>query len=132
MAGDEASEFVEIFADELQAGLRERLERVIDELQGALKGRLEAVADELQATLWIRRYGGHMDRLRSLSRPSEKLVYFFLVQSEPQSFTSIRRALSLSNTAVDGALKRLLERGYIVLDETYLYWVSSETRQGNI
>ena len=85
---------------------------------------VERLADELHAALWIRRYSIHMDRVRSLSRPSEKLIYLFLVHSEPQSFTTIRRALSLSNSAVDEALKRLLSRGYVVLDEAYLYWVA--------
>ena len=52
------------------------------------------------------------------------LIYLFLVQSEPQSFTTIRRSLSLSSGTVDKAARRLLELGYVVLDETYLYWVS--------
>jgi len=44
--------------------------------------------------------GDHVDRVRSLSRPSEKLIYFFLVKSEPQSFTTIRRSLRLSSRTV--------------------------------
>jgi predicted DNA-binding transcriptional regulator len=84
---------------------------------------VEGLADELQAALWIRRYRGHMDRVRVMSAPSEKLVYLYLIQSQPQSFTTIRRALSLNTRTVDQALRRLLERGHVALDERYLYWV---------
>jgi DNA-binding MarR family transcriptional regulator len=87
---------------------------------------VEILADELQGTLWIRRYGDHMERLRSLPRPSEKLVYLFLVLSQPQSFTTVLRSLSLSSSTIDRALRRLLDRGYLVLDETTLYWVSPQ------
>ena len=82
----------------------------------------ELLADDLQDALWIRHYGEHMERLRLLSRPAEKLIYLFLIQSEPQSFTTIRRALSLSSRTVDKALRSLLEQVYVVLDDTYLYW----------
>lgn len=92
---------------------------------------IERIADELQAALWIRRYGDHMERLRSLPRPSEKLIYLFLLQSEPQSFTTIRRSLSLSSGTVDKAARRLLGLGYVVLDETYLYWVSPPQQTRN-
>jgi DNA-binding transcriptional ArsR family regulator len=84
---------------------------------------VEGLADELQAALWVRRYHGHMERVRVMSAPSEKLVYLYLIQSQPQSFTTIRRALSLNKVTVDQALRRLLERGHVELDERYLYWV---------
>lgn len=98
---------------------------------GELNRLVEGLADELQTALWIRRYGEHMERLRSLSRPSEKLIYLFLVQSEPQSFTTIRRSLSLSSGTVDRAVRRLLELGCVVLDEAYLYWVSPPQQTRN-
>ena len=123
MAEEGASEIVERVADELQAALWTRLERLADMLQVTVSDRLERVADEFEASIWIRRYGGHVERLRHLTRPSEKLVYLFLVHSEPQSFTTVRRSLSLSSSTIDIALRRLLTRGYIVLDETRLYWV---------
>lgn len=85
---------------------------------------VERLADELQAALWVRHYGDHIERIRSFQRPSEKLIYLFLVKSEPQSFNTIRNALSLSNNSVDRALKRLLARGFVVLDDSYLYWVA--------
>ena len=94
-------------------------------IAGAEWSRLvEGLADDLQDALWIRHYGDHVDRVRSLSTPSEKLVYFFLVESEPQSFTTVRCSLSLSSRTVDKALRRLLARGYVFLEEKYLYWVA--------
>jgi DNA-binding MarR family transcriptional regulator len=84
----------------------------------------ERLADELHAALWVRRYGDHVERMRSFKRPSEKLIYLFLLKSEPQSFITIYQALSLSTRTVDRALKQLLARGYVVLDDSYLYWVA--------
>lgn len=91
---------------------------------GELSRLVEGLVDELQTALWIRRYGDHMERMRSLSRPAEKLVYLFLVFSEPQSFTTIRRALSLSSRTVDRVLRILLDRDFVTLDLNYLYWVA--------
>ena len=54
---------------------------------------------------------------------SEKLVYLYLVLSQPQTFTSIRRALSISRDTVDRTLKKLLEAGFVFLDDYYLYWL---------
>jgi len=64
-----------------------------------------------------------MDRVRAMSAPSEKLVYLYLIQSQPQSFTTIQRALSLSSRTVDQAIRKLMEHGHVTLDKTYLYWV---------
>ena len=68
---------------------------------------VEGLADELQAALWVRRYRSHVDRIRSMAAPSEKLVYLYLMHSEPQSFTTIRRAMALNKATVDQALRRL-------------------------
>jgi len=82
------------------------------------------LAQELGPALRKWMYRGHYDRARSLSSPSEKLIYFHLLHTQPQTFTGVRRALSLGKSTVDRGLQHLLEKGYIVLDETYLYWVS--------
>jgi len=154
MAEDESSALVERVADELQAALGVRLEILADELQvtvssrlertvdrfhtvvsnrlerladrfhDTVSDRLEVAADEFEASIWVRRYGGHVERLRHLSRASEKLVYLFLVNSEPQSFTTMQRSLSLSSSTIDVAVRSLLDLGYVTLDETRLYWVS--------
>jgi len=67
----------------------------------------EELVEELSAALRFRRYHAYIERLRSQDAPSEKLVYLFLVLSQPQSFTTIRRALVLSRKTIDVALRRL-------------------------
>ena len=74
---------------------------------------------------WFIRYRLHVDRIRSMSASSEKLVYLYLLVSQPQSFITIRRAMAMSRTTLDRALKRLTDEGNVELDETYLYWVSA-------
>ena len=83
----------------------------------------EEFVEELSAALKFRRYHEYVKRLRSQGAPSEKLVYLFLALSQPQSFTTIRHALVLSRKTVDVALRRLLDRRHVVVDEKYLYWV---------
>jgi DNA-binding MarR family transcriptional regulator len=73
---------------------------------------------------WFIRYRLHVDRIRSMSAYSEKLVYLFLLVSQPQSFITIRRAMDMSRSSLDRALRRLMENGYVELDETYMYWVA--------
>jgi len=55
--------------------------------------------------------------------PSEKLVYFYLVLAEPQTFTGVRQGLDIGVKTVERALRRLREREYVVQDRKYLYWV---------
>lgn len=83
----------------------------------------ERLARELAPALKRSFYGVHLERIGVMRTPSEKLVYLYLVLSQPQSFTSIRRALSLSRKTVDVALKRLVTAGFVVQDERYLYWI---------
>ena len=84
----------------------------------------ERLARELAPALMRRLYGAHLRRLRRLRSTGEKLVYIYLVFTQPQTFTSIRRALSVSKDTVDRALRRLLEAGFVHQDESNLYWVS--------
>ena len=85
---------------------------------------VDALAKDLIPSIHRQFYRPHMDRVRGLGAPSEKLVYFFLVHSEPQSFSTIRRALSMSSRTVDRALRILLKSGFVSIDRRYLYWVS--------
>ena len=84
---------------------------------------MEGLARELVSALRRRLYGAHLDRLRGLGAASEKLVYLYLVLAEPQSFTTIRRGLSLGGRTVDRVLRRLRERGYVTQDVRFLYWI---------
>jgi len=91
----------------------------VDEWEGFVEG----LARELVSALRRRLYGAHLDRLRGLGAASEKLVYLYLVLAEPQSFTTIRRGLSLGGRTVDRVLRRLRERGYVTQDVRFLYWI---------
>ena len=73
---------------------------------------------------WFIRYRFHVERIRSMSAYSEKLVYLYLMVSQPQSFITIRRAMAISRTTLDRTLKRLLDHGHVELDDAYLYWVA--------
>ena len=84
---------------------------------------MEGLARELVLALRRRLYGAHLDRLRGLGAPSEKLVYLYIFHTQPQSFTTIRRSLALGVKTVDRALKKLKEGGYIVQDNEFLYWL---------
>jgi hypothetical protein len=81
----------------------------------------EAIAREIIPFLQRGLYGAHLDRIRNLKAPSEKLIYLYLLLAQPQSFTTIRRALSLGEPTVDRSLKRLLEKECVLLDDRYLY-----------
>ena len=82
---------------------------------------VDAIAQQLVQSLHRRLYKDHLDRVRGLKAPSEKLIYLYLLLAQPQSFTTTRRALSLGERTVDRSLKRLLEKECIVLDDRYLY-----------
>ena len=82
---------------------------------------VEALAQQLVQSLQRRLYKTHLDRVRSLKAPSEKLIYLYLLLAQPQSFTTTRRALSLGERTVDRALRRLLEKECIIIDKWYLY-----------
>lgn len=84
----------------------------------------EELVDDLIPSISSKFYKPHLDRIGDLGAPSEKLDYFFLVQSDQQSFNTIQRVLSVSNRTVDLILKILLRMGFMVINHRYLYWVS--------
>ncbi|MFH0849613.1 MAG: hypothetical protein V1924_01590 [Candidatus Bathyarchaeota archaeon] len=86
-----------------------------------MKELVDAIAQQLIPFLQRRLYGAHLDRVRGLRSPSEKLIYLYLLLAQPQSFTTTRRALSLGERTVDRSLRRLLEKECIILDDRYLY-----------
>jgi len=84
---------------------------------------VDALARDLVAAVRRKLYRVHLFRIRAMGAPSEKLVYLYLVFSQPQTFTSIRRTLSISRDTVDRTLKKLLEARFVFLDDRYLYWL---------
>ena len=93
------------------------------ESEGEWDALVESLAEALVPALRRRLKKPVFDRLRSVKAPSEKLVYLYLVETQPQTFTSIRRSLSLGRMTVDRAVKGLMEKGYVVQDARYLYWI---------
>lgn len=92
---------------------------------------VERLARDLTQAVRRRLYDVHLDRIRGMGAPSEKLVYLYLVLAEPQTFTGVRQGLDIGVKTVDRALRSLRERGYVVQDRRYLYWVESLERWGN-
>ena len=92
---------------------------------------VEAIAQELIPFLQRGLHGAHLNRIRDLRTPSEKLIYLYLLMTQPQSFTTTRRALSLGERTVDRALRRLLEKQCIFLDDRYLYTLAP-TQSANL
>jgi hypothetical protein len=92
--------------------------------QGIAREVVREVALELATELKRQLYEGHYKRIRSLRRMSEKLIYYHILVHQPQSFTSIRRALNIGKKTLDRALKELKERGYVTQDQQYLYWTT--------
>ena len=86
---------------------------------------VENLAETLVPALRRRLRRPILDRLRSLKAPSEKLVYIYLVETQPQTFITIRRSLGLGRMTVNRALKDLMNKGYVVQDSKYLYWTEN-------
>jgi len=86
---------------------------------------VENLAEALVPALRRRLKKPVLDRLRSLKAPSEKLVYIYLVETQPQTFITIRRSLGLGRMTVNRALKDLMNKGYVVQDSKYLYWTEN-------
>jgi len=93
------------------------------------EGFVEGLARELASALRRRLYGAHLERIQGMGPPSEKLVYLYLLLTQPQSFTTIRRGLFLGVKTVDRALRRLRGRGYIVQDKKFLYWIKEAQKE---
>jgi len=93
------------------------------EIEGEWSLLVENLAQELVLALSKKLKKGHYDRILTISAPSEKLVYLHLVETEPQTFVSVRRALGLGRMTIDRALKGLMEKRYVIQDERYLYWI---------
>ena len=87
---------------------------------------VDALASDLVAAVRRKFYGTHLFRIRAMRAPAEKLVYLYLMNTQPQTFTSIRRALSISRDTVDRTLRRLLEARFVFIDDRYLYWLVEE------
>ena len=99
--------------------------------EGEWEDFVERLARDLAPALRRRFYMAYLERLRGLGPPSDKLVYLYLVVAEPQPFVArarvgVWKGLGIGVKTVDRVLKRLRERGYVVQDRKYLYWVERD------
>ena len=83
---------------------------------------VERLARDLAPALRRRMYRAQFERMLGLRSSSEKLVYFYLVESQPQSFTTLRKGLGLGKTTLSRVLKSLMRWRFVILDERFLYW----------
>jgi predicted DNA-binding transcriptional regulator len=93
------------------------------EPEGEWSALVESLAEALVPALSVKLRRVHYERILFIRAPSEKLIYLHLVKTQPQTFVGIRRALGLGRMTVDRALKGLMEKGYVVQDTRYLYWI---------
>ena len=93
------------------------------EPEGEWSALVESLAEALVPALSVKLRRAHYERILFIRAPSEKLIYLHLVKTQPQTFVAIRRALGLGRMTVDRALKDLMNKGYIVQDTRYLYWI---------
>lgn len=85
---------------------------------------VEGLARDLGPALLRRVLGPHLDRIGDLNAPSEKLVYLYLLVTQPQSFTTLRRGLDISRDTLSRTLGCLSGIGVITRDTRFLYWIS--------
>ena len=85
---------------------------------------LRRLAEEAVRRVRLESELSHYERVRRIRAPSAKLVYLFLKDHQPQSLASIRRTLGISRNSAPRALEELVEVGYVVRDDQFLYWVT--------
>jgi hypothetical protein len=94
------------------------LDEVLDRLASMAVSRARLVADRL-----------HYARVRRLGRVSSKAVYMLLKDHEPQSLASFKRIIGLSKSSAIRARDELVDRGFIVRDDQFTYWLAPFTRE---
>ena len=73
----------------------------------------------------------HFRRFRGMEDLSEKVVYRHLIETQPDTFTGIRRALAMDKKTLSRALKSLMRKGFVVLDDWNQYWVTEPSELEN-
>ena len=61
----------------------------------------------------------HYGRIRGLRSPTAKLIYEFLRSHQPQTLLSIRHVLGVKRNTAPVAMRELLEKGFVVVDEEF-------------
>lgn len=109
----------------------EFIERLAEELAPLLVPSLvREISQRLAPQLRRQLRDDHFKRFRSLSDLSEKLVYRHLMETQPDTFTGIRRPLDMDKKTLSRSLKSLMSKGFVVLDDLYQYWVTEPAEPG--
>ena len=87
---------------------------------------VERLVQDLAPALRRRLYRAQFERMLRLRPPSEKLVYLYLVESQPQSFITMRKSLGLGKATLSRALESLRRWRLVTLDERFLYWTEQQ------
>jgi hypothetical protein len=96
------------------------------------KALLDQVATQFADKVRHEYYIPYIATMRTLSSPSEKLVYLYLALFQPQTLRTLRRGLGLHENTVIKALRRLKEGGHIERDDEFFWWItSSDKRQSH-
>jgi len=74
----------------------------------------------------MRIYRAQFKRMLGLRSYSRKLVCFCLVNSQPQSFTTMRKSLGSGKATLSRALESLRRWRLVAREERFLYWTEQQ------
>ncbi len=83
----------------------------------------ETLAIELKKLLYPREY---FEKMRQLKTLAEKLVYLYILLTQPQTFSGVKKGLGICKASAAKALQKLERQGFIARDNYLLYWTTAE------
>jgi hypothetical protein len=83
----------------------------------------ETLAVELKKLLYPREY---FEKMRQLKTLAEKLVYLYILLTQPQTFSGVKQGLGICKASAAKALQKLEREGLIAQDSYLLYWITVE------
>ncbi len=87
---------------------------------------IERVAKDLTDQIRREYYMHYLNVVRTLSSPSEKLVYLYLAMFQPQTLKSTRKILGIHENTALNSFNKLITGGHAVRDE-HVYWLKKKT-----
>ena len=103
-----------------------RMKQLEGEAEDWEKALLDHVAAELADKIRHEYYIPYIITMRTLSSPSEKLIYLYLTLFQPQTLRTLRRGLGLHENTVLKALRRLKDGGHIERDDEFFWWITEQ------
>jgi hypothetical protein len=86
----------------------------------------ETLAVELKKLLYPREY---FEKMRQLKTLAEKLVYLYILLTQPQTFSGVKQGLGICKASAAKALQKLERMGLIAQDSYFLYWITVGKRE---